>query len=601
MMTPVLDVLDRLRREPGRLWLLFALVAVVVLYAPTLGYDLVNLDDFWLVRDNPILHQLDLQTLHRIAFDLDTNTRFLLGAEYLPIRDLSIAIDASLWGDRYGGYHATSLVIYLASLIVWYRALVELGLPRTLVGLAIFVWAIHPAHAESIAWVSERKGVLSTLFVGVVMLAYAHFRAGRHVGWLVLAVVATIAAVWSKAPAAFAIAALAPLELFIPTPRASWRRSLAGLAAIAVVGAAAFVPVLLVASTLKVVGGESDPPASYLAMVFGLHGHYAQVATMLVANSPSYPIVSIGPSWTQLMLGGLTLAAALFAAFAPVKWWSARPAAVRVGAIIWLFGWFPASRIVLSLRAVLAADRYLLFASLGFALALAAGLLALRASSLRTALVAVVCLAAGIRTLDARGTWRDSEALWTRASEINPYDALAWSGRVEIAEARGDLEAAERLLAEGLEHGRAPRLVLRVALVALGRGDRVSGLALMREAAEGGEIRAMSNLALLLHHDGRGEEARKWARAAVEDSPLYTQGHRIRARIAIESGMAQEAVQALSAVHELDPNDDGITCELAIARAAAGAGDQARADLGRCVFVPTHSIRAIITLARLVR
>ena len=597
MMTTVFALSERLRRDPGLLLLAFALLATVALYATTLGYDLVNLDDPWLVRNNPIVHDLDGHSLYRIWFDLDTDTRFLLGAEYLPMRDLSIAIDVSIWGESFGGFHATSLFLYLVALVVWYRAFVELGVSSTLVGLAILLWAIHPAHAESIAWISERKGLLSILFSGVVVLAYSRFRQGKHSAWFVVAIVGTVAAVWSKAPAALAIAALAPIELFAPMPRVSWRRSLTALGAIAIVGAAAFVPVIVVAARMKVVGGESDPPAGWAAMVFGLHGLYTQIATMMVANSPSYPIVSNGPSWTQLVLGVVSLVGALFAAFAPTRWWSRRPVAVRIGAWIWLLGWFPASRIVFSLRAVLAADRYLLFASLGFALALAAGLLALRASPLRTALIGVICLAAGVRALDARGTWRDSEAMWRRVSEINPNDSLAWSALVELAEARGDAEGAEKLLAEGLSHGRAPRLVLRVALLALARGDRPAAMSAMREAAERGEVRAMSNLALLLHQEGADVEAKRWARAAVEDSPLYTQGHRIRARIALETRTLDEAIVALAAVHALEPADMAITCELALARASSGRLDEARADLGLCVLEPMHSRRAIAALA----
>ena len=66
------------------------------------------------------------------------------------------------------------------------------------------------------------------------------------------------------------------------------------------------------------------------------------------------------------------------AALGPARWWPGRPVAVRIGAWIWLLGWFPASRIVLPLKNVLAADRYLLFASLGISLALAAGVVAVR-------------------------------------------------------------------------------------------------------------------------------------------------------------------------------------------------------------------------------
>ena len=215
----------RLQRDPGLALLLFALVAAAALYAPTIGRDLVNYDDPWLVRDNWIVTDPSWASLHKIWFELDSETRFTLGAEYLPVRDVSIMLDHVVWGHWYGGFHLTNLVLYLLAIALWFAALDGFGIDRRVLGLMAIVWALHPSHAESVAWIAERKGVLGAMLAGMAALAYARFRAGRSARWLVVAVVATVAAVWSKAPAAFAIAALGGLELVLPAKRVSWRRS----------------------------------------------------------------------------------------------------------------------------------------------------------------------------------------------------------------------------------------------------------------------------------------------------------------------------------------------------------------------------------------
>jgi len=70
-------------------------------------------------------------------------------------------------------------------------------------------WAIHPIHVESVAWLSERKGVLAGLFAIACGQAWIRYRRGGGWGWLVAGAAAAVAATWSKAPAMFAPAVFA--------------------------------------------------------------------------------------------------------------------------------------------------------------------------------------------------------------------------------------------------------------------------------------------------------------------------------------------------------------------------------------------------------
>jgi len=327
-----------LRRDPGLAFLITALLLAAALYAPTLGRGLVNYDDLWLVRDNFLLHEGVLDAAPSIFFDTSSTTRFVLGAEYLPVRDLSIVLDHAVWGDWYPGYHLTNLGLYLGAILVWFAALTTLGLERRLTGLAILLWAIHPSHAESVAWVSERKGLLALLFCGLVMWGYARFRAGGKAPWLVLSLLAAVAAIWSKAPSAITIAALVGFELVLPDRRVSWRRSLAGLGAIAAIAILAFIPVVLTALNLAVVASTDRAPGGPVATSLGLHGFYLELAAMAFRNAVSYPIATQGPSLLQIALGTLGLAACLAAIVIPGRGWFRPPRPIRVGSVLWLAG-----------------------------------------------------------------------------------------------------------------------------------------------------------------------------------------------------------------------------------------------------------------------
>ncbi len=570
------------RRNPGLALLALAVAAAIALYAPTLGRGLVNYDDPWLVRDNWIVHHPSLASLRAIAFDLSPDTRFVLGAEYLPVRDVSIMFDCAVWGDAYSGFHLTNLVLYLASIGLWFYALDALGIDRCIAGLAVLLWAVHPSHAESVAWITERKGLLACMFAGAATLGYARFRAGRSARWLGLAVACAICAVWSKAPAAFAIAALAGLELVVPAARRSWRRSLVGLGAIALASLAAVIPVVLVAVQTNVVGGGDQAPAGAAAMALGLHGFYLELASAAIRNAPSYAIGTLGPSTFEIALGALGLVAAIAIVAVPARGRFRPPPALRAAGVIWLASWLPASRLVLPLHAVLVADRYVLIATLGIALAAAAGIMRIAKPGVRAALVAVLVLAAGLRTLDAQANWRDAATLWERAVTSNPDDGEAWSMYAEALTEAGDLRAADAAVAEGLAHDRAPRLVARQALIAIARGERAEGVRLMREAAVR-EPRAMSNLALLLLDDGQLDEALAHATRGADAMPFYAPAHRALGKVLLAAQHPDRALVAFARALQLEPQNLANRYNRALALIALHRPDEARSDLEACL------------------
>ena len=596
-MTAVRAIVDRLRRDPGLAWALIAVAAAIALYAPTLGRGVINLDDPWLYGDNWIVQHPSASSLHAIFFDTSASTRFVLGAEYLPVRDLSVMCDFAVWGHWYPGFHLTNLALYLASIGLWFAVLDGFGIDRRVAGLAILLWALHPSHAESVAWLSERKGLLGMTAAGLAGLGYVRFRSGRRLPWLVLAMVATLAAVWSKAPAAFAIAALAGLELVLPSGRGSWRRSLAGLGAIATVGIAAFIPVLLVATNSQVVGATDHAPAGFLAMAVGVHGVYLRIAAMALPNAVSYPISIAGPTTLDLVIGTLGLLTVTAVLAAPRAW---QPSVtLRAAAVIWLCGWLPVSRLVLPLRAVLVNDRYLLFPTLGFVLAIAVGLHAIASVGARRALIAVVVLAAALRTLDAESTWRDGRTLWERAVASNPADGDAWSMYSEALMDDGDPQRAMEVVATGLRLSRAPRLLMRKALLALKYGnDRAHAEELMRVAADAGEPKAMTNLALLLLEDGKPADAIAWARKATEVAPSYANGYRIRGKVELASQLPGEALASFEHAHALSPGDLGNRYNLGLALQQLHRPDEARPHFEACVADPALADRARAALAQ---
>jgi tetratricopeptide (TPR) repeat protein len=154
----------------SRLGVCLALLALTaVVYARTTRFDFVNFDDADYLTGNR--HVQEGLTRASLAWAF-TSTR---SANWHPLTWLSHMLDWRLYGARAGGHHATSVALHLANTLLLLVALSRLtGLfwPSAFVA-ALF--AVHPLHVESVAWISERKDVLSTAFGLLALSAYARY------------------------------------------------------------------------------------------------------------------------------------------------------------------------------------------------------------------------------------------------------------------------------------------------------------------------------------------------------------------------------------------------------------------------------------------
>ena len=146
-----------------------ALIAVVTLAAYTGSFSgqFVS-DDAAAVRDNPVIRALDWPHVRAMFTSFDDSN-------YIPIKVLSLAIDRRLWGTTPTGYHATNLAIHVGGALVIYALLLRLRFGALAACLTALLWAVHPLQVESVAWISERKNVLSGLFFFLAFHRYLVF------------------------------------------------------------------------------------------------------------------------------------------------------------------------------------------------------------------------------------------------------------------------------------------------------------------------------------------------------------------------------------------------------------------------------------------
>jgi hypothetical protein len=170
-----------------RLYLLLCVVlalAAIVVYWPAHNHDFINLDDDVYVTDNPNIQSgLSWQGV-KWAFTTDYATN------WHPLTWLSLMLDCEFFGVKPGPMHLVNVLFHVANTILLFLVLARMtkGVWQSVFIAGLF--ALHPLHVESVAWVAERKDVLSTLFWLLTMLAYAWYversSAGRYIVVLVL-------------------------------------------------------------------------------------------------------------------------------------------------------------------------------------------------------------------------------------------------------------------------------------------------------------------------------------------------------------------------------------------------------------------------------
>ncbi len=132
-------------------------------------------------------------------------------------------MEHALWGFNPLGYHIVNVLLHaINALLVWW-VLRRLSIPGAWLAAAIF--ALHPVHAESVAWITERKNVLSTMFYLLAVLAFVRFtgESGHQRRYYALAIILYALALFSKTTACTLPAALL-LILWLSGDRIGWRR-----------------------------------------------------------------------------------------------------------------------------------------------------------------------------------------------------------------------------------------------------------------------------------------------------------------------------------------------------------------------------------------
>lgn len=567
-------------------WLLagLAMLLTAAVYWRVADFEFSDLDDYaFIVSNKHVMAGLGLEGL-KWAFSLNS-------ANYWqPLTWLSLMLDRSMFGDWAGGFHLTGALLHAANVgLLFFLALRWTG-RRGVALLVALLLGLHPAHVESVAWVTERKDVLF-LFFGLLSLhAYTSHARKPGAGLLglwpcLLAYAASMAA----KPMLVTLPALLLLVDFWPLRRIALFGQ--GGENAPKLGAVLLekLPFLVLAAFGAALALHSHPthydsfdPGLGLKLANGAASYLDYLGILFFPHD----LAAYHPFPTAVSTGKLTAALGVIALASGAALWQLRARPYLAVGWFWFLGTL--TPVLLPPKVgmhVAYADRWAYFPAIGLYLALAMlaaqGLERFDASRRRT--VALACGAA-LTALLALGataqldTWRNSTTLYDRILAVTEdnYFVLGNYGVLKMNE--GDFSGAERMLRKALaanpDYNRA-RLNLGSLYVNMRRFAEAGAqldqvLTKERDAETLGHAWYAKGLMLALQN--RFDEAERCYQAALAQNANDHLALNDLGSIAMERRDYRQALGYFEKAAALDPNYEVARLNIARAKAALGAG-----------------------------
>ena len=159
----------RLGITKSRLIVLALAGLTLAVYGQVWRFEFITLDDPFYASANP--HVRSGLTLGGIKWAF---SKFYI-ANWFPLTWLSLMLDGTAYDAWAGGYHLTNLLFHLANVVLVFAVFTKATGKELLAGFVAALFAVHPLHAESVAWISERKDVLSVFFGLLCLSQYVNY------------------------------------------------------------------------------------------------------------------------------------------------------------------------------------------------------------------------------------------------------------------------------------------------------------------------------------------------------------------------------------------------------------------------------------------
>jgi tetratricopeptide (TPR) repeat protein len=552
-------------------------VLVVGVYAPVRHYDFVSFDDPSYVSENP----------HVASGFNSADVHWAFGTTpagyWIPLTWLSYMLTAQLGGATPGAQHVTNVLLHLLNTVLLFGVLRRLtgAIGRSLFVAALF--AVHPLHVESVAWVTERKDVLSTFFFLLAILSYARYSLAPSAVRYLCVATAFVCGLMAKPmvvtlPLVLLLLDVWPLKrLSVAGTWKSWLPLVREKLPLFVVGLAFGAVTFLAQRTGGgVVGLERVSSATRVTAALTGYVTYIFRTVWPASLSVFYPY-PLTPAFGTAAVGLVVLALVSVLAVKSLN----RYPFLAVGWFWYVITLLPVIGF-LQTGMQATADRFTYIPLIGLFVIVAWSFSGFVRLGRRTVMVLATCFVLVLAGV-ARGqveTWRNDSTLWQHALAVTPDNFLAHDFLGRTLDKQGRTEAAAWHFAEAVRLNPAfadGHQNLARMLAASGRLDEAIGEYRQALAIEptGEEL---TGLAVTLARRGDTEEALTRASEAVALVPRLAVARYNLALMLLRAGRARESIAQFAEACRLRSDFKEAHAGLAAALADIGETNQAIAE-----------------------
>jgi len=583
-----------------------ALIVVTLLaYSPALRGGWVWDDDYY-VTGNVALRSAS--GLWRIWTEIGAVP------QYYPVTHTTLWLEWRLWGDQPTGYHVANVLLHCASALLVGVILRRLAVPGW--WLVPWLFALHPVHVESVAWVTERKNVLSALFYLASLWAYLRFVGATQVSplrwrWYAVSMALFVCALLSKS-----VTSSLPAVVLLVT---YWKRG--RITKVDVLPLLPFFALGLAMGSLTgwmerhivgAQGNEFDFTIADRVLIAGraVWFYVTKLAwpNPLIFMYPRWRIDDHAPWQYAFPLAGVALVIALWLLRRRIGRGALVAALFFVGSLVPALGFVN----VLPMRYSFVADHFQYLASLGLFTLFAVAVVRFVPRGMIPHVSVALCLALAIITWRHARDFSDLETLWQRTIAKNPSSWMAHNnygvlliskGRIPeaihelettmslkpdhaesrlnlgvIAQHQGKLDEAERRFREAmsLRDGYVDAYY-NLGSLYVDEGRLPEAIELLQQTVNlaPNHHAAHTNLGMAFARQGRTADAMKQYQTAIRLNPDATLAHVNLGALYLEGGDLDRAAAEWTEVVRLDPNDAMALNNLGIVQAQRGRLDEA--------------------------
>jgi tetratricopeptide (TPR) repeat protein len=582
-------------------------LATLAVYLPALEMAFISFDDPDYVWRNPWV----VGGLSWVGVGWSLTHSF--ASNWHPLTWMSHMLDYQLYGLNAGGHHATNVLFHLANTLLLFVVLREMTGTLWRSALVAALFGLHPLHVESVAWVAERKDVLSGFFGLLTLLAYAKYASRARRGlqrkseirnpkseilrWTFyygLALVFFALGLMSK-PMLVTLPCVMLLLDYWPLGRVSSverkeednRKHAATRWRTLTVEKLPFFGLSAISSIITfLVQRDSGAVWSLEVLPVGSRIGNAIVCSVRYLGKTIWPqglsIVYPHQEWSAIEIGGAGL---ILVAISLVAIWQWRERKYLITGWLWFIGMLVPVIGLVQVGAQAMADRYMYLPSIGIFIIFAWSAAEIGVGWLKQGLVvgpAVFAIAACIFVSQRQmGYWQNSESLFRHALAVTKNNYVAYNNLGFHYGRLGDLNRAKECYRAALEINPKSRNAWGDLAVILGMQKRTSeAIDAYNKALQVSPeyTAAHMNLASLLIFQGRTNEGVAHFEEAIRINPEIAEAHRNYAAILADEGQFDRAREHFCAALRLRPYDPNVHLDFAGILVKEGKLEEATAE-----------------------